>query len=737
MSVSRRKFLIGSAATMGALGAVPGFKYVSRASGGHGSDHSAGPGEMHYVSSTCGMCVNKCAFKAQIVDGVINRLERHPGFVKSRGMLCARGNAGAQQPYSADRLKTPLIRVGERGEGKWKKASWEEAMDFIQKKVNAAVEKSGGNRSSIAFASTEGPYQEHYFLQFAEIFGSYNTVRHPTTCLTSVIQGFSSVFGTYPSVDVKNCNYLIMSGANRAESFLTPDTIDAFDKTNKGRTLIYLDPRYTKTAAKADMWLPIKPATDLAFALAMLNVIIGEGLYDQNFVNQHTVGFNQLKRHVRQYTPEWAEQETEIAADTIRTIARDFANAAPRAAYYPGRRTSWYKDDVATRRAMAMVNAVCGCWDTKGGIVPNSGVPLGKHDYMAPWYDGSRERLEKRDVAFLSERDGSWVAWRERALKSDPYAIHGLFVYKQNILNTVPDQQKSIDLFNKLDIVTVIDVTMSDTAWYADVVLPEETYLERLDPPESLGGIQPVAVIRQPVIKPLHDTKPCYEIMKMMASRFTDPDGTSLDEYFEGTVAEHIEHAMHEHGHHALEKLYEDGFFMVSDKPQIGKVRSTGARLKTKSGKIELYSQNYADKGLDAMPVWKRPEQPEQGKYRMLVGRHAIFTHGTTANNEYLNWHMPENTIWINTAEAKKLGISKGDTVRVKSSAGEQTIKAEPTAAIRPDCVYFTHGFGSVSPAQANVYKVGANDAVILESRFENVSGNACLHETFVEIQKV
>lgn len=730
MSVSRRKFL-GGAAALGALGlgSTAGLRFVRRATA---ADR---PAETRYVNSSCAICTSKCVFRGQVVNGVIKRLEPEPDFPKSRGMICARGNAGAGTPYDPDRVKHPMIRTGKRGEGKWRKASWEEAYRYIAEKTNKAVEEEEGNRACIGFASSEGTYQEHYWNQFRMVFGSPNSLRHPTLCLSSNIRGFQSVFGTYPSADVANARYLIMAGADRAESIFTPDTIDIFKRPAGSCKLIYLDPRFTKTAAKADKWLPIKPGTDMAFALAMMQVIIGENLHDRDFVEKYCTGMAQLAEHVKPYTPEWAEGETGIAAADIRQIAREFATT-PNAVFYPGRRSSWQGDEVQTRRGIAMVNAIVGAFDQPGGLIPNIGIPLKPYFYEPAWYSNSQPRLEEGDVTFLNPRDGSWIAWRDRAISGEPYRTRGLFIYKQNVVDSVPDRNKTFALFDKLDIIVCIDTFMSDTAWHADVVLPESNYLERFDPPYTLGGIEPVVVIRQPLIKPLYDTKPCLDIVRELAAHFEDEDGEPLSTYFEGTVEEHAEDFVSAYPG-AMEQLRAKGFFTTGAKAGYGAYRSGKKSIATPSKKIELYSEDFAGRGLAPLPVFHSPEEPGDGRFRFVVGRHAIHTHSMTAAFPELNWHMSENAVWLNSVPAGQLDIKSGDLVLLKNrTGGEVKIKAMVTEGIRPDCVYFAPGYGSLSPGKPLVYNRGAAQAAILESHFEPISGNALLHETIVEIRR-
>ncbi|MBZ4643044.1 MAG: molybdopterin oxidoreductase, molybdopterin-binding subunit [Deferribacteraceae bacterium] len=768
LKLSRRKFLAASGVTLAAASMAGGLSSIKAVA----NDEAKGKlGELgrKFVPSSCAMCVNKCGLIAEVVNGKIRKLNPNPKFFKSRAMLCARGNAGVEEPYNPDRLKAPLLRVGKRGEGQFKEISWDEAFKIVAKNLDE-IKRKYENRSAVAFYSTEG-FQEEFFHFLVQSYGSANTVRHPTLCLSSVIQGWSSVFGTYPDADLTQAEFVIMLGANRGEALVTPDSIDFQKNRPKGQKIVYLDPRFTVTASKADKWYPVKPGTDLAFILAVTNVIVEEGLYDKEFVDKFTFGFDKLKEHIKPYTPEWAEKECEISASEIRWTAHEFAKYAPRSLVYPGRRTSWYVNDVYLRRACAILTAIVGSFDVPGGIVPKSSIPLAKHDPIFPFFDMSKGRLDvsfkgikellpedERTAAglptdsctFLGEKDGSWLAFREAALRGEPYPIKAIIAYKQNLVESAPNREKTLKLFEQMDFICTIEIQMSETAWYSDLVLPESTYLERWDPCHSLSGIWPIVTFRQPVIEPLFNTKSMHEIaagivneMLKIPSLWDDADSADVEDFKATLVEEILNKPTEEFVKYQLSKypgafdqIKKEGVFYLSDKPVYGKMRKEGTRFKTKSGKIELYNLKYEEKGLDPLPVYRRPSQPEPGKYRFILGRHAWNTHAGTQNNEYLHMIQKENSLWINTKEAIRLGIKSGDYVKVKSKVGEQIVKAYVTEKIRPDCVFYAHGFGRISKGLSLVYKKGASQAAILEDKIEPISGNAAMHETFVEIKK-
>jgi thiosulfate reductase / polysulfide reductase chain A len=683
------------------------------------------------VPTTCEMCVNKCSLIAVVENGVIHKLNPNPENPKSRGMLCARGNAGLLQVYDSARLKRPLIRAGNRGEGSWRPASWEEAFDFAAKKLLETKDKYGPQGT--LWSSTES-FQEVFFQNLGAAFGSPNQVRHPSLCLASVNLAYSLTFGTVPSFDLLNSKYIIMSGANRLESFITPDTMDLIESAEYRKAkLIYLDPRFTVTASKADEWYPIRPGTDLAFMLAMLNVIVGENRYDKEFVANYTVGFDKLVEHVKPFTPDWAEKETEIPAKDITRIAREFSDAAPRAVYYAGRRSSWYREDFHMRRAQAILNAVVGSWDREGGMVPNGKIALGEYLFL-PWDDPVAPRVDEMDKNFplANKGDGAYLKLRENVIAGTPYPVKAWMIHKQDPMNALPGQARTLEMLLQMDFVGVVDVQMSDTAWYADVVFPESTYLERTDPIEVLSGITPVVVYRQQVVKPAHDTKTTLEISQGLAKRL------GLSQYFDFTMDQWVAAQAKDLPLEApLEHLKKHGVYVPPGFPKYGTTLNADHRFITKSGKIELFSERLQEANYDPLPVYHAPSQPPSGKFRIIVGRRGYFTHANSTNNAWLNQFAPANSLWLNQSAADNLGIADGDRVEVASTVGTVRLKARVTQEIRSDCVFMLHGYGKKSKWQRLVAGNGGADAELLETAWDKVSGNAALHETFVSVRKV
>ena len=823
VEVSRRKFLQGTVA-MSVVGGTTFSATNLLASSSHEAPSNSkvpesittktgNAKEVKLIPTLCEMCVNKCAAIARVEDGIVTKLDPNPMFPKSRNMLCPRGNAGIQALYDPDRLKSPMIRTGEKGEGKFKNVTWDEAFKYITEKTLKILDEEKDNRSSFLFCAGEG-MAEHTFKTFYQGFGSGNWLNHASVCLQTVASGYGVTIGAYPQADLENAEYIIMAGANRAEAIVTPDTMDVFKRTKgRGAKLICVDPRFTNTAAKADKWLAINPGTDLAFVLALTYVVLNEELYNKEYVEAHFNGFEEYRKHIftNRYTPEWAEPLTNIKAKDIEKIAREFMAHAPKAIYYPGRRSTFAQNDFQLRRAMAIFQGLGGGIDCKGGLVFGSKIKIKGHSGLSPLYERAESRaVEKKKGAKKGEAGyddcavvsggGSWLGWRNRFLEDKmPYKVRGMFCYKHNPMQNMPNTKKTAQMLKKMELVVCIDTMPSDTVMYADVVLPECTYLERTDPVKTFGGVEPSIAQRNKVVDPMFDTKPVNEILRGLTAQLSKPlfeitkkydeevqeelatlekvvmsednatvvtpaqtaEQKEAEVYAEFDLSKIYEHDQEHNNEHAVHKypgaaeaLKEHGVFYPNMKkfykqhssnvheyyPEKEKFYSVkGGATKTASKKVECNLASMSKKGVEPMPTWKDEfnfSVPE-GKFRLMTGRHAQFTQSGTANNSVLRDLMPENYIWINKRIAKERGINFGDELEVSSSVGKTTIKAYPTEKIAPNQVFFVHGFGEESSALTWAFRNGGNDNAVIEDVKEPVYGAAAMHETNVEIRKV
>ena len=721
LNISRRGFLKLSGAAAAGLAAGGTGLTVPRAAAG------TGPVAFESKYSVCDMCFNKCGLIARVENGVAKKLDPNPKFLKSRGMLCARGNAGLRQVYDPNRIKTPLLRQGKRGEGKWKPIGWNQALDLTAEKMWDIAKKY--TRCGFLFmAGTD--MQSTFVHRFAEAFGSYNTISHESNCLLAGTRAFLDTFGEVPNPDVLYSKYIVMAGANRFEALVTPDSIDLMTAMKNGAKLVVLDPRYTKSAALADEWHQIKPGTDMAFMLALAHVLIKEEIYDKEFVANKCYGLDQLRDHVAQYSPEWAAKETEIPAEAIIRIARGLASAAPRAMVYPGRRSSFYSDSTQIRRSFAIVNALLGNWDRPGGLTAARMVGLGHGVPLdAPFYeDNPEDRADMGKSKMMFAEEGSFKHMRDAVISGKPYPIKGFLTYKTNPMQTGANQAKTVEMINQLDFMVSVDIQMSDTAHMADLILPSQSYLERQDPASAVQGSSACAcvVTRDPVIKPLFQAKSVFWIMKELANRL------ELGRHFDFTIDDYRQ-AQFADLPQGPKALAEDGVYYNPSKlygVYEGKI------YKTKSHKIELFNQRYADMGLDPMPVYRAKPAPAKDRFRLVVGRNAVITQSSSQNNSLLAEFQPSNRLWIHPDRAAELGIADGDLVTVKSKVGSGSLRARVTRQTRLDTVYMATGFGVLSPELTNIFGRGASIAAVLEDDFDEISGNMAMHQTMVSLTK-
>jgi thiosulfate reductase/polysulfide reductase chain A len=723
--MTRRRFIQLSAAAATAatvVGSTPRVLYALVADR-QGEDKN----QIQNVFSACDMCFNKCGLIARVEDGVIKKLDPNPKSLKSRGMLCARGNAGVRQLYDPDRLKYPLLRKGERGEGKWQRLTWDQALDHTAEQM----ERIGSAYTHCGFLFMAGTDMQSTFVhRFAEVYGSFNVISHESNCLLSRNRAFLDTFGVVPTPDVLNSRYIIMPGANRFEALVTPDSMDLMTAMQAGCKLVVLDPRFTKTAALADEWHAIRPGTDMAFFLAVAHVLIAEERYDKQFVAEKTSGFEAFKVHVKSCTPEWAAEETDIPARDIRRMARELAAAAPAAMVYPGRRSSDYEDSTQIRRAYAIVNALLGNWDRKGGLIVPKKIKPGHLESDPPWYDDNPEdRVDAGRAQMMFDEEGSFKHTRDAVIEGKPYPIKGWMTYKTNPMQTGANRNKTIEMINKLDFMVTIDIAMSDTAWLADLVLPAPSYLERKDPLSAFLASSTCSGVttRNPIVPPMFESKPAFWIVKELAKRL------NLGEHFDFSMDD-FRNAQLEGLPEVAKAIEKDGVYNITG-PSYGIHKDKS--FKTVSKKIEIYNTRYKEKGIDPMPVYTPPKTAPPGHFRMVVGRNAYITQSASTNNSLL-WELEkENTLWINPRPAKKLGIATNDMVEVKSVAGKGRLKARVTADTRPDTVYMDTGFGVISRGLTHIFGKGACIAEVLEDHADEISGNMAMHETFVAVKKV
>ena len=694
------------------------------------------------VYSICAMCTVKCPIEVEVEDGAVRHIWGNPHILGGQ-QLCPRGASGKAFEYDDERPQYPMIRDGGRGSGKWKKATWEEALDLIANKLKAVIEKHGAK--AIILSDRGGPITD-FQKSFIAAIGSPNYVNHHATCSNSVHNANMSVTGYARNgmgYDYKNCKHMVVYGRNLLESLDTGEARNVIDMLEAGGKMVCIDVRWNYTAAKADRLHIIRPGTDYALNLALINTIIREQLYDAQYVERWTAGFEELKKFTSQYTPEWAGTETGIPAKDITRIAHEAAAAKPSVIFHPGWMTAWRSDDFYLRRSIYALNAMMGSFEAKGGIyinkgLGNVGVKLRTLLGQVPKPKGERFDGAGTKYPHIGAQWGMAQLIPHAILNEDPYPVKAYIVMRHDPLASLPDPEQTKKAFDNLDLLVSIDVNYSETGWYSDVILPESTYLERTDHVIARNGLKPALIFRNKAVEPRFDSRPRSYIFRELAKRM------GIGQYFPYETVEDLIAWQLEGTGVKPEDFRAKGFVGLAKEP-IWFDRKDGLKFKTPSGKIEFFSEKLEKAGVPSFKPFERPEKPAEGSFRLVTSKVAVHTQGrTTSNNPLQNELAPENELWINTAQAAKLGIKDGDMVELSAgnpaveNAPAQRIRAKLIDYIHPEAVFMLHGFGDTVPVRSRSYGKGASDIRLQKGLLKvSVGGNCPLTECTVSVKRV
>lgn len=648
------------------------------------------------IQNACQVCYCDCGMLVYEKDGKIIKVEGDPENIHNRGALCAQGRAARQLVYAPDRIKAPLRKVIKNGETAWEEITWDQAIDTIAEELKSIKEKFGPE----SFVITKGPMrplQEGILTRLAYSYGTPNITGNWAYCVGSKVLGYKYTFGPawrgdswMPWSDFRNSKVILLFGTNPAVSFIHryPRIMgDILDAQRDGAKLIVVDPRFTETASKADIFVSIKPGTDTALVLALINVIISEDLYDKEYVEKHTIGFDKLKEHVQVYTPEYAEEITGIPIDTILEIARLFSSTKP-ASLDRREGVIHHTNSMHTNRAMAILIAITGNADVKGGLLFNPSVHLANITM--------KERLGETQAIWAEDYplavDGTGLV-ADTILTEEPYPVKAMMVVGANPIQQYPNTNKVRKALEKLDMLVVIDLFMTETAEMADLVLPASTFFEKEEICHSIHlALNKFLQVSKRVIDPMYNTRPEWWMFCQLAQRLG------------------LEGFDFETGDEIIELLLEPMNLKRSDLPangvysepfEIGRLLSSG--FNTASGKIELYSKPLKELGYDPLPRYvepmetaiSRPDLAKEYQLTLITGsKLAVYHHSQQRNIPWLREHAPDPLVEINIETAKKLGIEDGIMVRVVTTRGEAEFKAKLTLGIHKDVVSITHGWG-------------------------------------------
>ncbi len=726
--MKRREFIKVSSLLGASAGVSPAFLL-----GGCAAQPLPGTGTVSRTPTICDMCFWKCAGNVFKEDGELWKITGNADDLHSGGRLCTRGTGGPGAYLDPDRLKKPLMRTTVNGKQTFREASWDEALDHIAAKMQRIAETAGPERMLML---NHGAGSSH----FRHLLRAYGSDSHAepafAQCRGPRDVGFVLTLGESASsperTDMAHSRCIVLIGSHIGENLHNGQVQTLAEALDKDVTLITVDPRFSVPAGKSKYWLPIKPGTDMALLLAWMNVLIDEDLYDKDYVERYTIGFDQLAKHVRDYTPEWVYLETGIKPDVIRETAREMAKAAPATVVHPGRHAVWYGDDTQRSRAIAMLNALLGSWNRKGGFYIPEKTKL--PEYPLPAYPEPKARTSdaypgKWPFAYQGVTNGVIDA----SIGEDAF-FKGWLVYGTNLPQTIPGvAAKLAAAADSLELVVVIDTMPAEITGYADVILPECTYLERYDDLRNSGERHPSLALRMPAFEPKYDSKPGWWIARQLGLKL------GLDAYFPWTdYAEKIDWQLRQVGS-SLEEMQEVGVKNFARKTPMYFREGERVRFRTPSRKIELYSAQLADKGFDPMPVYTPPEPVPRGFYRLNYGRMPAHTFGKTTNNPLLFELAPENQLWVNPLVASEWSLESGDYVRLGSPNGvvSNKVRVRVTERVGPDSVFMAHGFGHKSKRLRLTAGVGADDSELMSNiKIDPIMGGTGMRANVVTFVK-
>ncbi len=694
--------------------------------------------------SACRMCHGGCGVLVQVEGGRIVEIQGDPDSPFNRGRLCPKGVSSIETVYHPDRLRHPLRRAGERGEGKWERASWNEALDAIATRLTEIRETSGPE--AVALGTGTGRHHFHFVPRFANALGTPNWCEPGTAqCFLPRINTCVLTFGEFPVADYYGetapaCilawgHNPLNSGPDGELGFLVREAL------RKEPRLIVADPRRTQLARRADVWLQLRPGSDDALALAILHVIIEEGLFDADFVRDWTVGFDDLAERVRPHTPEWAEPITWVPAERIREAARLFARTRPGVLEW-GCAIEQTPNCIQTVRAISLLPALTGSLDVPGGMI------FGMHSLgMFPYRgdalpEAQRARRLGADRFKVLGGEGSVLPSAHapslfRAMRTgDPYRVRAFLIFGNNALVTYANPREVRESLLALDLLVVTDLYMTPTAELADWVLPAAAWPE-LEQILAVPYVAENVVLPQQKLVQVGECRQDEEIMGELARRMKLPAGTE-------TLRDVIDGQLQAQLGIDFEELVRRGFARVPQRYR--KYEEIGGFL-TPSRKVELRSSRLEALGYDPLPRYEEPPESPLATPDVARDYPLVLTTGARIpfffNSEFrqlptLRRAHPEPRVEIHPETAAPLGIADGDEVTVATRRGAIRQRARLTPNIHPSVVHAEHGwwFPEEPGPEHGVWRSNANLLTTNEPPYDPAMGTYSLRALLCRVER-
>lgn len=645
------------------------------------------------VKSHCRMCHGGCGVLVYVKDGKIAKIAGDPDCPINHGTLCSKGIGASQLVYHPDRLTYPVRRVGSKGSGKWERISWDEALDAIAEKILNYKESFGAE--SIVMGYGTGRENEAVIYRFANLLGSPNTLTAGHFCYGPRIATTIITCGTNPIVDYENnpkCimvwgNNLVISNPDcyKGEPFST--ALDA------GAKLIAVDPRLTRIAARADIWLPLRPGTDTALALGMCNVIVQEELYDKEFVENYVHGWDAFVRRVNEYPLKKVEEITWVPKEKIQEAARLFATTKPAAIQW-GVAIEQQVNCADNNRALLALMGITGNIDVQGGQMLFSSPKIRNVGQFGAHKMLSREQAKKRLGGDRFRLAGNFAiinpkcVW-DAILEEEPYPVKMLFFISSNPVLTRGNAREVYRALEAVEFLAVADFFMTPTAELADIVLPAATWLE-MDYIGDFWKRHGYILPRRKVVQ-IGECRSDHEMLNDLAHRVGQ--GEHWWDTFEGG----LDHILEPMG--VTWKDFEKMDYIRGD-VNYRKYKEKG--FSTPTGKFELYSTLLEKWGYDPLPHFREPPEgpnssPEIYKeypYILITGRRQPgFFHTENRQLPWLRELHKDPVVEIHPETAEKEGIGEGDWVIIESPRGKVRQRARLFAGMDPRIVSAEHAW--------------------------------------------
>jgi thiosulfate reductase/polysulfide reductase chain A len=696
------------------------------------------------LKSVCRSCHGGCGVLLHVEGERLTKVEGDRASPLNRGRLCPIGSTTMDLVYHPDRLKYPMRRAGKRGEGRWQRISWDEALGEIAERLQSIKDEYGAE--AIAMGTGTGRHHIRWVSRFGHALGTPNWCEpgfaqcfHPrvNTCLAT--------FGDFPVCDFTSGTppaCIIYWGHNPVNSGPDGETrFNALDSLDSNAKIIVVDPRQTRLAKQAHVWLQLRPGTDDAMALAMLNVIIDERLYDAEFVAQWTHGFDELAAHVRRYTPEWAQPITWVPAEKIRAAARLYAQTRPSMMEW-GCAIEHTPKCIQTIRAVSMLPAITGNIDVPGGWV------FGMHglgrfpsliENLSPEMNAKRLGADRFTMLCGEGADlpAAHIPTLLQAMREGvPYPVKAFMVFGNNTLATYGNAKQVYESLLKLDLLVAADLFMTPTTELADIVLPAASWPE-LNQVAGLPTVAANVVLAQQKAVQIGECKSDEEIFVALARRMKLPVGTeSVEEVLDAQIRKGCGL-----GYEELKAL---GFHQ----PALRYRKYQEGGFKTPTGKIELYSTKLEKWGYAPLPYYEEPPESPLSSPAIAKDFPLVLTTGARIpfyfNSEHrqiakLRKAHPDPIVEIHPDTARPLGIKNKDWVWIETPRGKIKQKARITDEIDPRVVHIEHGwwFPEEPGPEHGIWKSNANVLTSNAPPYDPAMGTYQLRALLCRISRV